>query len=89
MLLAGYYVNLAGSALNPPRSRVVLAVLKAPRVVLKGPTIVELIDGREEYLIKPCFKVSIKEPATLLLFPVEPGEEEIEGYILKANKPSK
>ena len=57
--------------------------------MLELPTIMALVDCREEHLVKPGLKVIVKEPAALLLLMYKPGEEKVEGHVFKTNKVAK
>jgi hypothetical protein len=84
-LLARHRVYLLRAAFDATGRGVVLGVVVACRVVLYIPAVVLLVKGREEDAVEPGLEVLVEEPATLLLFAVQPWEEEVERDVLEAD----
>jgi hypothetical protein len=57
----------------------------AHRVVCHVTTVVLLVEGREEDVVKPGLEVTVKELAALLLLVVQPWEEDIDQDVLEAD----
>jgi hypothetical protein len=64
-------------------------MVKARRIMLDKRSVVIAVDCRQEYLVYLDPKVVITEAARLLLFPVQPREQEVKRDIFKSDQPPK